>query len=218
MASKTALQAWPFLISTDATSGFVTIAAPQFMLTPDSTEWLRLVTDGEVTPDDAVNVRAIFGSTTGPLLLAYRIAVAPGAMLDRADEILYDQQGRRILLIEGVVIPTKTVTLNQFTMTAEDFDAVRAAYLAAFRALWQAQDRLPTQPTQAFPLGNQGQPLRVIPKSAVTLPLTPTQSTRDDAPPSSGDPTSFLLLLTIFAVTIVALLVLIVRLMAPHDG
>src|SRR5579863_680833 len=113
MASKTALQAWPFLISTDATSGFVTVVAPQFMLESDTAELLRLVTDGDITPEDAVNVRALLGSPQGTLLIAYRITVAPGALLDRPDEALYDHQGRRILLIEGMVVAAQSNALGQ---------------------------------------------------------------------------------------------------------
>ncbi|MBA3823410.1 MAG: hypothetical protein H0X24_05805 [Ktedonobacterales bacterium] len=220
MVSRTTFQAWPFLISTDATSGFATIVAPAFMVAAGTADLLRTVTDGDVTPADAVNVRAITGGPVGSLLIAYRISVAPGTLLDSADEVLLDRQGRRILLIEGVVVEGRLRDLDALAMTAEDFEQVRAAYHAAFRAMWVAGDILPTQSSQAFPLGQRtGTRLDVIRKAHITLPPD-----RDGDPPPAAlgggesSPTTpqtppFTLLMVFFAgaVTIIAFLAVMVH-------
>jgi hypothetical protein len=218
MVSRTTLQAWPFLISTDATSGFSTIVAPEFMVAAGTADLLRVVTDGDVTPDDSVNVRAITGGAIGSLLIAYRISVAPGTLLDRDDEILLDRQGRRILLIEGVVVEGRARDLGALTPSAADFAQVRAAYDAAFRAMWAAGDVLPTRPTRSFVLGGDT-PLAVIRKTSITLPATmeretqPPTPTNDDGPPEPPHTGAVNLLLLLFAgaITIIAFLAVMVH-------
>jgi len=229
MVSRTTFQAWPFLISTDATSGFATIVAPAFMVAAGTADLLRSVTDGDVTPADAVNVRAITGGPVGALLIAYRISVAPGALLDQPDEILLDRQGRRILMIEGVVVAGRLRDLDALAISAADFTQVRAAYQDAFRARWAAGDGLPTHPSQAFPLGKgDGTPLAVIRKPHITLPPTPNDEMRHPPPaPLSPDeapsaeprtpPTNLLLLLFAGAVTIIAFLAVMVHLLDDYS-
>ena len=222
MVSRTTFQAWPFLISTDATSGFSTIVAPAFMVAAGTADLLRTVTDGEVTSADAVNVRAITGSPVGSLLIAYRISVAPGSLLDSAEEILLDRQGRRILLIEGVVVEGRLRDIDALAIGAEDFAQVRAAYHDAFRAMWGAGDVLPTRASQAFTLGSGAQ-LRIIRKSHIALPPTvderhlPPALPPDDAPPAPPHATTNLLLLLFAgAITIIALLAVMVYFLEHH--
>jgi hypothetical protein len=227
MVSRTTFQAWPFLISTDATSGFSTIVAPAFMVSAGTADVLRTVTDGDETPEDAVYVRAITGGPVGSLLIAYRISAAPGSLLDRPDEVLLDRQGRRILLIEGVVVEGRLRDLDALAMSVEDFAQVRGAYHDAFRSMWAAGDVLPTRATSAFALGG-GTRLRIIRKSHIALPLPTndddrprpqaTTSTDGEAPdPPHLPPLNLLLLLIAGAITIIAFLAVMVRLL-DHTG
>lgn len=187
---ETTRQAWPFLISTNATSGFVTIVAPQFMMAMGNTDLLRLVTDGEVTPNEAVYVRTIMGERDDAIIVAYRIVPAAGELLHRPDDILYDHQGRRILLIEGAVIPAHPAFMTQLVFTANDFAQVRVAYEAAFRALWEAPVALAIQPSSAFPLDGRTAPLRHLYQPALLLPsLEQTPATSLDTPLPAPDTT-----------------------------
>ena len=224
MVSRTTFQAWPFLISTDATSGFATIVAPDFMLAAGTADLLRTVTDGEETPNDAVYVRAVTGGPVGSLLVAYRISAAPGALLDRTDDILLDRQGRRILLIEGIVVTARLMDITALAVSAEDFAQVRAAYHDAFRAMWTAGDVLPTRGSRSFALSGAA-PLRIIRKSHIMLPTDdghdrghrPPASAPEDAPPTTPHtPTNLLLILFALAITIIAFLAVMVRLLEPY--
>jgi len=205
MPRSTTIRAWPFLVSTDATHGFTTIVAPQFMVDAGVADMLRNVTDGEVTPEGMVNLLPVTGLPTGAVLIAYRISVAPGTLIDSADEILYDHQGRRILLVEGLVVEAYDAV--DLAITEADFAQVRAACRAAFRKLWAANDELPVQSSTAFGLATTpdarlqavrkvalhftGVPVRRPPPSPPAAPKN-----ADSASPSAlTDPQNLLMLL-----------------------
>jgi hypothetical protein len=185
------------------------------------------VTDGEVTPDGMVNLLAVTGLPAGALVLAYRISVAPGALIDSPDEILYDRQGRRILLIEGVVVDAASAA--HLALSEADFVAVRAAYRPFFRRVWEAEDELPVQASQHIDLSAQSIALKTIHKPPVHLPGVPARPSRAHAasptpqpeehpnpPAPAGDPPTLLLLLVILG-GVLAFLLLAVRLLDHHD-
>ncbi len=228
MARTTTIRAWPFLVSTNATQGFVTILAPQFLVEAGVADLLRRVTDGEVTPEGAVNLLAVTGLPTGALVLAYRISVAPGALIDSPDEILFDRQGRRILLVEGVVV--EATSAIDLTIGEADFAAVRVAYRPAFRRVWEANDEVPVQASLAIGLAAQGAALVPIRKPAIHLTGVPARlpqraaspnPTPDDHPgppalPPTTDPPTLLVLLVVLG-GVLTFLLLAVRLLDHPD-
>jgi hypothetical protein len=209
MARTTTIRAWPFLVSTDATHGFVTILAPQFLVAAGVADVLRRVTEGDVTPNGAVNLLPVTGLPTGAVLIAYRIAVAPGALIDSPDEILYDRQGRRILLVEGLVV--EALDAAELAVSEDDFAQVRQAYRTAFQRVWETNPELPpVAPSLAFALAG-GAPLAPIRRTPIRFSTPPMR--RDDSGPPTLPGAPNLLLLLVLLGAIFTFLALTVRLL-----
>ncbi len=223
MPRSTTIRAWPFLVSTDATHGFTTVVAPQFMVEAGVADVLRNVTDGEVTPPGMAYLLPVTGLPTGALLIAYRISVAPGALVDSQDEILYDYQGRRILLVEGMVV--EALDGADLALTEEDFRQAREACRAAFRRLWAANDELPVQPSTAFGVSKGGETrLQLVRRAALHFTGTPAcrppqapspapPAKNEASPPSLTDPHNLLMLLFVLG-GIASFLLLAMRLLS----
>lgn len=211
MARTTTIRAWPFLVSTDATHGFVTILAPQFLVDAGVADVLRRVTEGEVTPEGEVNLLPVTGLPIdgGGVVIAYRIAVAPGALINSPDDILYDRQGRRILLVEGLVV--EALDAAELAVSEDDFAQVRQAYRAAFQRVWDTNPELPpVAPSLAFALAG-GAPLTPIRRAPIRFGKPPAR--RNDPGPPSLPGASNLLLLMVLLGAILTFLALAVRLL-----
>ncbi len=208
--------AWPFLVSTNATNGFTTIVTPPFLYDQNATDLLLTVTDGTVTPDGFINLRLITAGHLGTMVVAYRVVVAPGMLVGIAEEILLDHQGRRILLIEGIVVQIGASEAERMQITQEDFDLVRDACRDAFARAWQAETVLPPHPSEPIALTTQGAPMQIATRSRVILSPAPrhvpSPDRREDPdPPAPLDPASLILFLAVLGIGIAALLALVTR-------
>jgi hypothetical protein len=208
--------AWPFLVSTNATNGFTTIVTPPFLYEQGATDLLLTVTDGVVTPDDSVNLRLVAAGRLGTMVVAYRVAVAPGALVGVTEEILLDHQGRRILLIEGIVMQIGAGDAESLQFTQEDFDLVRDACRDAFVRAWHAETVLPPRLSEAIALTARGAAMQIASRSRISLSPAPRRTRSpargdDSDPPVPLDPTSLILFLTVLGIGIVALLALVTR-------
>lgn len=157
MQSPTTTQAWPFLVTNTRTRDSVTVVAPDRLAQPDL---LREVVHEAPLDAEAVQALPVSDGRGTQITIVYRMVSAPGALVDDADPVLLDRNGRRIRLIEGLVISGH----GPVRVTEADFAQVRQAYHAPFRQLWEADERASEPvPAPAFPLSVANDPpLRVI--------------------------------------------------------
>jgi hypothetical protein len=143
------------------------------------------------------------------VVIAYRIAVAPGTLIDSPDEILYDRQGRRILLVEGLVV--EALDAAELAVSEDDFAQVRRAYRTAFQRVWATNPELPpVAPSLAFALAG-GAPLAPIRRAPIRFGMPPAR--RNDSGPPSLPGAPDLLLLVVLLGAIITFLALAARLL-----
>ncbi|NEQ12001.1 MAG: WD40 repeat domain-containing protein, partial [Moorea sp. SIO4E2] len=100
------INAWPFLVSRNRYLDYRTVVAPDFICDAKIANLLARVTDGDLTEPGKGFIRQIAGTEAGDFTIVFRIIQATEKDLNskEGDDILKDEFGRKIYLIEGVVI------------------------------------------------------------------------------------------------------------------
>lgn len=149
------LQVWPFLVSRNATVGYQTIVAPDFMIKSGTVSLLISKVGGR--PADGL-IRQHLGKTTdGRLTLVYQVLIAKKGM-----ETLRDEHGRPIEWMVGFVLKNEEL----ISLVDEQYISIALeAVVDAYWRFWQKRNPVPTEtsvamtidPTRTQPLSTQSQ-------------------------------------------------------------
>jgi hypothetical protein len=132
------IMGWPFLVSRNRDAGYRTVVAPLFMERSDAAALLADAAGGDITDVGTAMYREILGASIGDLFLVYRVEHARGRDIGLDDqEPLRDQQGRLIVLIEGLVLREWTADM---TISDDDLARAHSAIQPAYRDFWLASD------------------------------------------------------------------------------
>jgi hypothetical protein len=165
---KTAL-AWPFLISRGRDTGYRTIVAPDFLCNLGRRGLLLEVAGGDIREGDVATYRAILGQGTnvGDLSVVYRTIPARGTDIDIEGDLLRDRQGRRIALVEGVVLRGRQPAVD---VRSGDLERTHHAVIAAFRSFWQNERSFDVVPSTPLEISNRPLDLRLEPPYVLSDP------------------------------------------------
>jgi hypothetical protein len=137
-------------------AGYQAIVVPDFLAEASETYLIEYVSQAEANaePGELV-VRAVRGSVTRPVTIAYRVAQATADRygLD-GDAPLRDRAGRDIRVFEGLVLQLPAKRVAALGITAADMDAVTARIAPAFRRLWAAADTIEADRSAEVSLGS----------------------------------------------------------------
>lgn len=129
---------WPFLVSRNKDAGYRTVVAPSFMESSDAAILLADAAGGDITDAGTAMYREIVGTSIGDLVLVYRVGYAQGRDIGLDDqELLRDQNGRLIVLIEGLVLRER---VPDITVSPNDLARAHRAIQPAYRNFWLASD------------------------------------------------------------------------------
>lgn len=149
-------QAWPYAVARGRLTGFQAIVVPDFLADAGEAYLLEYASGAEVGAGSAeLVVRAVRGSATGPVTIAYRVA---NATADRygleGDTPLRDRAGRDIRVFEGLALRLPARSVAAAEITAADMDGVSARISPAFRRLWEAADPIEADRSASVSLGS----------------------------------------------------------------
>jgi hypothetical protein len=108
------------------------VAAPDFMCQNQSAVLLLNNAGGE--PGSGIKYARMKDTTGKTLTLAYRVKWAEGSLVGESEPVLTDKGGRKIPVIEGVVVKGNEKAI----LGDEDFKAIRDAYHDAFVKMWES--------------------------------------------------------------------------------
>jgi len=155
-------EAWPFLITRNKVFDYRTVIAPQFMVGRSVSSLLAKATKGDPTSADCAVYREVHGSPLGDISLIFRIVQASNHHLGlEGSDLLRDQFGRPINLIEGLVVKGRA---SDLIITYGDLTSAHRRMEDAYRAFWDETVHTPSvQPSAAMVLagGEQLDALRL---------------------------------------------------------
>ncbi|NEP76927.1 MAG: hypothetical protein F6K39_01310 [Okeania sp. SIO3B3] len=174
------IEVWPFLVSRNRHLDYRTVVAPDFICEAKTGNLLARVTTGDLTDSGKGFIRQIFGSKVGDFTIVYRILKARQKYINfqEGDEILKDQFGREILLIEGVVIQEIKSKEDVF-ICQKNIEEIHHKLTEAYTKFWEHRDPHPAIPSNKLSLSMDGssRPLQLqeiegfkVPKSPITPP------------------------------------------------
>jgi hypothetical protein len=173
-------QAWPFLIGRTRTQDHRIVVIPDFMTAGALASALRLsASSGAPGSPESVQIREIQTSPTGRVTVIYRVNVAHADYWGLPGErVLTDEQGRPIVLTEGLVICRPAAAVRQDGITQEDLELAHSHVVPAYLEFWAQGRDYARQATKSFRLAKSGEPVAVNPFSS---PI-PWVSARPEAP------------------------------------
>ena len=177
--------AWPFLIGRTGTEDHRFVVIPSFMTAAPLASALRASTDGDPGTPKAALVREIRVPAEEPVTAVYRVRTGhaedyglPG------DGLLTDEQGRPILLTEGLVLRRAAHTVMEAGVPRAALDQAHALVTPAYQAFWAQGGQFARQTGQAFTLAldnPSGAQLQLeSERPAAALAAAPEVSTLDD--------------------------------------
>lgn len=174
-------QAWPFLIGRTRTQDHRIVVIPDFMTTATLASALRSsVGSGSPGPPDSVQIREIQASPGDRFTVIYRVNMAHGKDWGRPGErVLTDEQGRPILLTEGIVRCRPAAAVRQEGVTQEDLDLAHSLVVPAYLEFCARGHDFTRQAAESFRLAVSGTPIAVTPSSSAV----PWVSARPEASP-----------------------------------
>jgi hypothetical protein len=160
-------QAWPFLIGRTRTQDHRIVVIPDFLADGALLSALRISADGAPGSPDSVQIREIEASPGDRVTVIYRVNMAQAEDWGLPGEhVLTDEQGRPIVLTEGLVIGRPAREVRQDGITQEDLDQARSLVVPAYREFWAEGRDYVRQAARSFPLAVSGQPVTVSPGSS----------------------------------------------------
>ncbi|NEO51756.1 MAG: hypothetical protein F6K54_00825 [Okeania sp. SIO3B5] len=142
------IEVWPFLVSRNRYLDYRTVVAPDFICEAKTGNLLARVTKGDLVEPGKGFIRQIFGSKVGDFTIVYRILKATQKDLNfqEGDEILKDQFGREILIIEGVVIQGIKSQENVL-ISPKNMEEVHQKLIEGYTEFWEHRDPHPAIPS-----------------------------------------------------------------------
>ena len=99
------VQAWPFLIGRSETQGYSVLVSPHFITAQRQSSLLAKAAVGDESAPKTATYREIHSDVLGNISIVFRIIKATGQYYDIVnEEILKDEGGRPIQLMEGFVV------------------------------------------------------------------------------------------------------------------
>jgi hypothetical protein len=174
-------QAWPFLIGRTRTQDHRIVVIPDFMAADvPLVSALRISADsGAPGSPESVQIREIQTSTKDRVTVIYWVNMAHADYWGLPGErVLTDEQGRPIVLTEGLVICRAAMAVRQDGITQEDLDLAHSLVVPAYLEFWVQGRDYARQAAKSFRLAMSGKPVAVNP---VSSPI-PWVSARPEAP------------------------------------
>ena len=132
------IEAWPFLVSRNRYIDYRTVVAPDFICDAKIANLLARVTEGDLTEPGKGFLRHIYGSKIGSFTIVYRVLKATEKDLNYqgGDEIIKDQNGREIYLIEGFVIQG-IKSKEEIYISHQNIEEIHLQLTEANQTLWK---------------------------------------------------------------------------------
>ncbi|MBE9145562.1 WD40 repeat domain-containing protein [Planktothrix mougeotii] len=144
--------AWSFLVSRNQYLDYRTIVAPDFICNADVSIILAKVAIGEVSKPETAYYQEIDHPSVGKLTLIFRVILATGDNTGLPKTgVLTDGFGRKIRLIEGIVI--KEFQPN-FRLSQTTLEEIHEPLMECYRKFWEIINPVPAKPSEVFKLTN----------------------------------------------------------------
>lgn len=145
-------QAWSFLVSRNQYLDYRTIVAPDFIFNADVSIILAKVAIGEVSKPETAYYQEIDHPSVGKLTLIFRVILATGDNTGLSETgVLTDGFGRKICLIEGIVI--KEFQPN-FRLSQTILEGIHELLMECYRKFWEIITPVAAEPSKSFELTN----------------------------------------------------------------
>ena len=135
------IQAWPFLIGRSETQGYSVLVSPHFITAQRQSSLLAKAAVGDESAPKTATYREIHSNVLGNISIVFRIIKATGQYYDiKNEDILKDEGGRPIQLMEGFVVNGRIDNNRQIVVTEEVFNAVHEQVKRVYREFWYTTD------------------------------------------------------------------------------
>jgi hypothetical protein len=160
-------QAWPFLIGRTRTQDHRMVIIPDFMAAALVTALRDAAGSGAPGPPESLQIREIQASPDDRVTVIYRTGRAHAAYWGLPGErVLTDEQGRPIVLTEGLVICRPAMAVRLDGITQEDLDLAHSLVVPAYLEFWAQGHDYTRQAAKSFRLATSGKPVAVNPPSS----------------------------------------------------
>ncbi|CAD5949337.1 WD40 repeat domain-containing protein [Planktothrix agardhii] len=144
--------AWSFLVSRNQYLDYRTIVAPDFICNADVSIILAKVSIGEVSKPETAYYQEIEHPSIGKLTLIFRVILATGDNTGLSETgVLTDGFGRKICLIEGIVIKEFKPDFRLSQITLKE---IHEPLMECYRKFWGIITPVPAEPSKSFELSN----------------------------------------------------------------
>jgi hypothetical protein len=153
-------QAWLFLVSRNPYLDYRTIVAPDFICQKGIPDLLARVTEGDLTEQGSAICRTVYGFKADDFTIIFRVvrATKKEIGLPGGDEVLKDQFGREIYLIEGIVLRDG----GKVAIPQKVLDQAHLQLTESYRQFWNSIEPPPVIPSSSFRVLNGAENLLQI--------------------------------------------------------
>ena len=143
------INVWPFLISRNRYLDYRTVVAPDFICEAKIYNLLARAAEGELTKEGQGFIRYVIGSKAGDFTIAFRVIKATEQDIDfsKGSNILKDQFGREIEIIEGIV--AKGI-INNLAIPEQIFEDIHKQLTGKYQEFWSLLEAAPAVPSEGF--------------------------------------------------------------------
>jgi len=183
-------QAWPFLIGRTRTQDHRIVVIPDFMAADGVlVSALRSSADsGAPGSPESVQIREIQTSPKDRVAVIYQVNMAHADYWGLPGErVLTDEQGRPIVLTEGLVICRPATAVRQDGITQEDLDLAHSLAVPAYLEFWAQGRDYARQASKSFRLAMTGKLVAVNPLSS-PIPRVVAHSEASQPPEAVAPP------------------------------
>ena len=189
------IQAWPFLVSRNRYLDYRTVVAPKFICDAKIANLLARVAEGDLTEPGQGFMRKVIGSKAGDFTIIFRVVKATKKKLnpEAENEILKDQFGREIYIIEGIVVKG----IEEIVVAYQVFEEAHEQLTASYQEFWNLIDPPPAILSQPFSIGIDNgsssfniKDIKELDPFQVSIknPISEHQSRKDDSRSSPKSP------------------------------
>jgi tetratricopeptide (TPR) repeat protein len=140
------IEAWPFLVSRNATFDYRVVVAPQYMIDNKASSLLAKAAGGDVTKPMSAICREVShpNPEVGDSTLIFRIVEANNEHIGlEGNEALKDHYGRTIRLIEGFVVRRQLADSDEIVVTEDDLLDAHRSMQKDYQTFWYETDSTP---------------------------------------------------------------------------
>jgi len=132
---------WPFLVGRNRTLGYQVIVSPRFLAENDHSRLLAYAAGGNDSTPGNATIREVLGSEIGTITVIFRVVRAQAQEYDiEGNDVLEDEGGRPIRLMEGVVVQGGIEQIKNIVLTQEDFQIVHEQVKKAYQVFWATNE------------------------------------------------------------------------------